>query len=416
MTRGLLKMNGLEHDMGMLKYAISISLYMYLLVDTAAGFLISRGLPNIGQLYKMLVVLMMLVYVILKMKNAMLIISLLFSLLFLIPLNFILSDFADSTQSMLILFKTISVFIFYEYFQNEIKMEEIDKIFKVNYIVFILNILAGVLGFAKGTYSYDGNSVGTTGFFYAGNEVTFTFICLTFWLLVRVNINPYLKYALSIILSVMIGTKSGMLAVLLLIFIDMYYSSKPKNRPKIIVASLIGIIALCLFVYAFLQDNLLFQMISFKLKRNFRGNFPILNALLSGRVERLPIISEIYEQNFSAGIFLFGLGFPVSIKNIEMDFFEYFYYFGFLAFLLLSVFYLTVVCKAYVRHNQKQMWFNCICIVISFLAGHVVYSVMGGIFFAMLNSNSYKEARMPVKQSRLKRTLCVVFKRSVTTI
>lgn len=416
MPRTLSEIDDMEHDMRMLKYAISVSLYMYLLVDTAAGILISHGFPNIGQLYKILVVFMMLVYVISKKTNAMVIISFLFALLFLIPAHFILSDFADSTQSLQILFKTISVFVFYEYFQNKIQIKEIDKIFKINYIVFILNILFGLLGFAKGTYSYDEKSVGTTGFFYAGNEVTFTFVCLTFWFIIRVNIKPYLKYAISLVLSVIIGTKSGMLATLLLIVIDIYYSSKPKDRPKIIVVSLIGIAALSLFVYTFLQDNLLVRMISFKLKRNFRGDFPILNALLSGRIERIPIINEIYEQNFSAVIFIFGLGFPVSIKNIEMDFFEYFYYFGFLAFLLLTVFYLTVVYKAYVRHNRKQMLFNCICIMISFLAGHVVYSVMGGIFFAMLNSNSYEETRMPAKANSLKRMLRIVFKRNVAAI
>lgn len=416
MPRTLSEIDDMEHDMRMLKYAISVSLYMYLLVDTAAGILISRGFPNIGQLYKILVVFMMLVYVISKKTNAMVIISFLFALLFLIPAHFILSDFADSTQSLQILFKTISVFVFYEYFQTKIQIKEIDKIFKINYIVFILNILFGLLGFAKGTYSYDEKSVGTTGFFYAGNEVTFTFVCLTFWFIIRVNIKPYLKYAISLVLSVIIGTKSGMLATLLLIIIDIYYSSKPKNRPKIIVVSLIGIAALSLFVYTFLQDNLLVRMISFKLKRNFRGDFPILNALLSGRIERIPIINEIYEQNFSAVIFIFGLGFPISIKNIEMDFFEYFYYFGFLAFLLLTVFYLTVVYKAYVRHNRKQMLFNCICIMISFLAGHVVYSVMGGIFFAMLNSNSYEETRMPAKADSLKRMLRIVFKRNVAAI
>lgn len=393
MTKPALVRNyNLNYELKVLKYIISLCLYMYLIVDTIAGFLVSRHLPNIGQLYKILLVFLMLIYIAATNKNFVLIISFLFAWMFIIPLNFIFSEFANFSQSIMIIFKTISVFIFYEYFQEDINSEELDKIFKINYIVFILNILAGVLGFAKGTYSYGEESVGTTGFFYAGNEVTFTFICLSFWFITRGNMKKNLKYILSILLSVMIGTKSGMLGILLLIFFDVYFSAKPKNRVKIVIRSLLIVSLIIFIVYNFLQQNPLYQYIAFKIKQHLgRGKFPILNALLSGRLERLPIITEIYENNFSFSTFLLGLGFPNPVKRIEMDFFEYYYYFGFIAFFFLFLFYLNILYLSYKKNNKRQFWFNVVCIIISFLAGHIVYSVMGGLFFAMINSPSYSE-------------------------
>lgn len=401
----------INHEMKIMQYIIRLSLYMYLLVDTIAGILISRHLPNIGQVYKILVVLLMLIYVISKKRNLSVLVSFLFSLMFIIPLNFIFSDFANFSQSIMILFKSISIFIFYEFFQSELDENEIDRIFMVNYIVFILNIIAGRLGFARGTYSFGEESVGTTGFFYAGNEVTFTFICLTFWFLIRTNIKKSIKYIVSVLLSVMIGTKAGMLGVLLIVFCDMYYSAKPRNRPKILLFSICLMTALVFLVYTFLQDNSLYRLIAFKLKQHSRGNMPILNALLSGRIERLPVINEIYEQNFSAATFVLGMGFPLSIKRIEMDFFEYFYYFGFLAFILICLFYINILYISWKKNNKRQFWFNVICIVISFLAGHIVYSVMGGVFFAMINAKSYKE-EMSIKNGKsfLNKVLYILLK------
>ena len=395
---------GLNHVMNMIKYVIVILLYMYLIVDSIAGFLVSRHLPNIGQVYKFFVIFLMMIYMIGKKQNIVMYLSFLFFMMFIIILNFIFSDFVDVIQSLLIMFKTISIFVFYEFFQKEIEIDKIDRIFFINYIVFVLNIFAGVLGFGNGSYSYNAEIVGTTGFFYAGNEVTFTFICLTFWFLVRYNMKKYLKYGLSILLSVMIGTKSGMLATLLLIFFDVFYSTEQKKRVKIIFWSLITLVLIVFFVYSFMQDNVLYQLISFKLKQHSRGDHPILNALLSGRIERFPIIQEIYEKKLSISTFLFGIGFPNHVRRIEMDFFEYFFYFGFVAFIILVLFYLNILYVSWKKNNKKQFWFNLICILISFLAGHIVYSVMGGVFFAMINSKLYREecSEKKIKRKRIR--------------
>ena len=379
-------MQNRSYNLNLLDYLIYLFMLFYLAVDSMAGILISRGVPNIGALYKIFLIFLMALSVCCKSKKAPIIISFLTAYLFLLSIRWVLNPvFADFQQSFQTLFKIFCVIIAYIYFINSYNKQYIINIIKSNYFVFFVNILAGILGFAYGTYQYDGQSVGSKGFFYAGNEVTYTFICLVF-LTIYYKVYPnIILYGLNIVISFLIGTKAGILASILLVCGAIYYNSSKMKQKYILFSFVIMIFISFELVTVFLKDTLLMKLIFYKFGQHQTGSLPILNALLSGRLNFLSQVEFVFFKDFSLYYFLFGMGFPRSISRIEMDFFEVFYYYGLSTLFIITSFYILLLRKTTIKRYRYLRFFNIICISISFLAGHVLYSLMGGMFFAIAN-------------------------------
>jgi hypothetical protein len=94
-------------------------------------------------------------------------------------------------------------------------------IFFVNFVVLALNLILGILGF--GYYQYAGG-IGTVGFFFAGNEVSGSMLCIFFPVLFYVfKRYSFLVYTLTAILifslAVFKVTKVAIGGTLLIIFI-----------------------------------------------------------------------------------------------------------------------------------------------------------------------------------------------------
>ncbi|SEQ46371.1 hypothetical protein SAMN04487977_104319 [Treponema bryantii] len=372
-----------------INYIIYIGLLFYLLIDTIAGILISKGFPNIGLLIKVFLILLMIINVSSKNFFYPVIISFFFSLLFIYAVYWFFIDNKFFSISFSNLFKIFAVMIIFIYCKNELSDDQISQIIKVNYIIFVANILLGSLGFGNNPYKYNGETVGTNGFFYSGNEITYTYICLLFLIIYTNRDRKTLFYLFNIFLSVLIGTKTGMLVVLLVLFSDMYFSTKNIIKKRLlIIAFIVSITLLFFLIKKFLMNNILVQMIIFKFNQSNRGSFSILNALLSGRIERIPVIREIYTSSWSFIKYLMGLGFvEVNKHPLEMDFFEMFYYYGIFGVIVLIIFYIYLLINAYKRRDLKQFSFIIITIIVSFFVGHVTYSVMGGVFFCLCNRN-----------------------------
>lgn len=368
-------------------YCIYLLSLFYLLVDSVAGMLISRGIANIGQFYKMLLILLMAVSVLARKRNGALFISFFCMLTCLISLSSLMHFFADSLQTGMTVFKIMSVLIMFIYYETWSGHKKLVRIITVNYAVFLLNMLAGILGFASSMRSFGEESIGTRGFFFAGNEVAYTFVCLSFLMIhfCRTEKNRNLLYILTLFVSVLVATKACMAAAIGIVLADMYVASDRKRRIFILLAFFTAVF-LFVFFFKLLSESVpLLKYIVFKFEQQKSGGHPILNALLSGRVERIPATSALYESCFSAETVLFGMGMPKNIPRLEMDFFEVFYYFGIILFLVVFAFYFYVLYVSAVLRNKTVFMFNVLCIITSFLVGHVVYSLMGGIFFAMAN-------------------------------
>ena len=379
----------MNRNLSCINYVIYIGLLFYLLIDTIAGILISKGLPNIGLLFKGFLIFLMIFSIAAKKKSYPIIISFLFSLLSMYAIYWCIIDLKHFAKCFTNLFKIFSIIIVFMYCKNELTDDDISVIFKVNYCIFVLNIILGALGFGNTSYQYNGETVGTNGFFYAGNEVTYTFICLLFFITYAYKGKKTLFYLFNLFLSFLIGTKTGMLVVLLVLFSDMYFSTTNKMKKRMIVFSFIlFIILIYFFIKLVLYNNILVQMIIFKFKQNSKAGHSILNALLSGRIERIPMIDDIYNSSWTVVKSLFGLGYiEINKHTLEMDFFEMFYYYGIVGLFILLLFYLYLIVNAYIRQDKKQIVFIIITIFVSFFVGHVTYSVMGGVFFCLANRN-----------------------------
>lgn len=376
------------------EYLIYLSLLSYLLIDTFAGILLSKGLPNIGIIFKGLLIFMMMIPTMLKSCLNRISIPFFLAYLFLCGTLWFFNDTGSLNQSLTMLFKIFTIPITILYMNSYLNKLDISKIVYVNYFVFLVNIILGTLGFGNGAYNYDGDGVGTKGFFYAGNEVAYTFVCLSFLVLQLLQKRKYFFYFFSFVLSILIGTKSAMLGIILLICLDVFCSVKNKiTRIRIIL--LIGLIVTMVILYAIKhkEDIVFIKYLIFKYNQQKKGTFPILNALLSGRIGRIPIMENLYESFFSLSTFCFGIGYQPSLR-LEMDFFEMYYYFGVISLIIIIFIYLIILINS--RKNKSTLYFNLLCIFISFIAGHVLYSVMGGVFFALANV-LYKKNNLIIK-------------------
>lgn len=368
-----------------LDYIIYVFCLLYLGIDTISGFLAVRGIPNVGQPYKIILVLLMIFSMLPRKNNTLLIFSLLFYLSILILLYFN-NSFINVKESFLVYFKILSVIFFYIYFSGNIHTKRIISIIYVNYIVLIVNILAGLFGFARSTYQFEGRNIGSRGFFIAGNEVAYTFLCLAVFIILTNKKHRYLLYLFNIILSILIATKACIGGMLLFVLIDVYLNINSKKMRFVFLIIFLLISAVCFILLSqYLVNSTLISHIIFKTKQHESGDYPLLNGLLSGRWSRLHQIEKIYSDKFSIKTLLFGLGFPAKINRIEMDFFEMYYYYGLISLFSVIIFYSYIlhICKS--KHLLSLYYFIYIILGISFLAGHVIYSVMGGLFFALIN-------------------------------
>jgi hypothetical protein len=287
--------------------------------------------------------------------------------------------------------KLYSVPIFFIYFSVSIKNNEsiyvvkYTKIMTVSILVFIFNILAGLLGFGFPTYNIENGSMGIKGFFYAGNEVSILFFCLYYYLLSQI---PYRKifrlmiYFIAFIVSFMIGTKTVIAACFIFSFIDYYYISSKKGKMLFPVIS--GIIVL-ITVYYFQHTNI-YKFFEYRFLTTLdRNKSNILDAITSGRLTALGDFYQYWAINFSFLHFMFGIGIH-PIKGIEIDFFETFFFFGIITLFFVFCFYLNLIYKSAIKGNKKLLCFNILYFIISFFAGHVWFGVMAGFFYAYINS------------------------------
>ena len=404
----------MEKNTKFVMYIIDIMCIFYLCVDTIAGILISHGLPNIGQLYKTLLLFMMIFVIIQKSKNSIVVISFFFVLIFLIPLFSCLYTFSSDKQTMLVIFKILSIIVFYLYFSSYHNQNNIIRILFINYIVFLFNMLAGITGHTPAMRTAGDVEIGTRGFFHAGNEVSYTFICLTFGIMYIIKNYKYIFYALTICVSIIVATKASILSAVIIVLADFYFGLR-KNKRFLFAFFSVGIISI---ITLYLVNNYegipLLKYIVFKFNQHKFGDHPILNALLSGRVSRLPLVQGQYNSSLPVIRFFFGIGFPNTPSRLEMDFLELFFYFGIFFFFFILFFYVWVVIKAAYEKNIRLVIFNLLCIATSFIVGHVVYSLMGGLFFAIINGLYLKISPNSLDIKRpsivLKRIAIIIFK------
>jgi hypothetical protein len=317
--------------------------------------------------------------------------------MFLCVLTYFINFSGDYFESFNMISKLISNQIFFIYFYNLIKCNRkpaiyyYSGIFKINIIIFLLNIFLGLLGF--GYYTYNSAKIGIKGFLYAGNEVSVIFFCLYYYLLTKINKKSgkiFIVYFFVLIIALLIASKTCVLSCILISAIDYYIRATRKKRFYIkllwpfIVLILIGLGLI------FIPQTQFYKNVEYRIDRGLAGGGNVLSAIMSGRIDYLMKGYEIWKADKSLTVLLFGLG---SLpKNVEIDNFDVFFMYGVIFTILMTAFYVCLIFMSVKKKNHKLFSFNIIYLFISFTAGHVWLSVSAGLFYAYINAHELKNA------------------------
>jgi len=238
-----------------------------------------------------------------------------------------------------------------------------------------------------GGHAY-GDSIGITGFFRSGNELSFAILLLAGNLLFYVwNRNSkifLLVSAFSLLVAILFGMKVVIFGILLLIVFLVFKKTSMLKGLIFLIVVLSGGVALFILFQKY-TDPILSRFI-FK----YGHSDTILEFLLSQR--DLSLV-ENWNRFQEAGIWqlLFGMSQP---NYTEMDFFSVMFNFGLFGVLIIYGFYLTVIIRKWKMDRKEYrnyfLYFNLLVIFISMLAGHFVFSALTGFFFSFFNSTEYR--------------------------
>lgn len=371
--------------------------YVLLLVDSINGFFLGVGVSvPIGQVYKTVLLLFLLAYALKTKSGVVCFLCFLFYLpVFLIhgtlyPQDFKLLDSLTLMSKFLLPlwgFFAISRLVKRK---SDVGYWQIRKIFLINSIVLIANILLGLMGFGFSSYGDGGDdATGTRGFFYAINEVSGVFLVLfgsiLFYAKFAFSNKKYLlTLAFLLFCVVSFSTKTAMGGVLFIFIYLQYTFGKKRNVLKMTIALLLLLPLIIYAGYRLALDSGLWDRWTYFY--NLSDNW--YSFLLSGR-------DSYWEDNMSGKFYnadwlgkLVGLG---AFLTVEMDPFDALLNFGYIGMIAVYGFWFYMISCAYKRRKRcvlaKFVMFVDILIVsLSVFAGHLMFSGLLGPFVPLLNS------------------------------
>lgn len=372
------------------------------IVDTINGFFLNKGIASpIGIIFKAFILL-----VACKMLSSLpKFKGLLFFTCIYIP--FFLTIIILNTDSQIgvtitHLLKFVNVvFIYYAavvIFKSEnISEKKIHTIFYLNSIVLLLNIYVGLLGI--GYYAYE-NNLGCKGFIYAHNEmsgmqavlfgVSYYFIYDRYaskkMLLLLVN-------CFLLVAALLVATKAGILLVLLCLILvpwvhmknGILYSFLRMSKKKLII--LFSIICLISYYgYVLLDYSGAIGRWTYFFDKNG------VNAIYSSR----DIFGEEEKTEWeegNLGVKLFGMG---GSRTVEMDQADTLLNYGIVGIIIVYSFYFLLTVKAFRKRKINPYAYfvfgmDVFILAASCFAGHLLFSGLMGIPFALMNALIYKK-------------------------
>lgn len=372
------------------------------IVDTINGFFLNKGIASpIGIIFKAFILLVAckMLFSLPKFKG------LLFFTCIYIP--FFLTIIILNTDSQIgvtitHLLKFVNVvFIYYAavvIFKSEnISEKKIHTIFYLNSIVLLLNIYVGLLGI--GYYAYE-NNLGCKGFIYAHNEmsgmqavlfgVSYYFIYDRYaskkMLLLLVN-------CFLLVAALLVATKAGILLVLLCLILvpwvhmknGILYSFLRMSKKKLII--LFSIICLISYYgYVLLDYSGAIGRWTYFFDKNG------VNAIYSSRDIFWEEEKTEWEEG-NLGVKLFGMG---GSRTVEMDQADTLLNYGIVGIIIVYSFYFLLTVKAFRKRKINPYAYfvfgmDVFILAASCFAGHLLFSGLMGIPFALMNALIYKK-------------------------
>lgn len=372
------------------------------IVDTINGFFLNKGIASpIGIIFKAFILL-----VACKMLSSLpKFKGLLFFTCIYIP--FFLTIIILNTDSQIgvtitHLLKFVNVvFIYYAavvIFKSEnISEKKMHTIFYLNSIVLLLNIYVGLLGI--GYYAYE-NNLGCKGFIYAHNEmsgmqavlfgVSYYFIYDRYaskkMLLLLVN-------CFLLVAALLVATKAGILLVLLCLILvpwvhmknGILYSFLRMSKKKLII--LFSIICLISYYgYVLLDYSGAIGRWTYFFDKNG------VNAIYSSRDIFWEEEKTEWEEG-NLGVKLFGMG---GSRTVEMDQADTLLNYGIVGIIIVYSFYFLLTVKAFRKRKINPYAYfvfgmDVFILAASCFAGHLLFSGLMGIPFALMNALIYKK-------------------------
>ena len=382
---------------------VFLQLSLYLAVDSLNGFMmLGLGVDaSLSALYKSVLLTILLMYLSVFLPRRLLF---LLTAICVLSLGEIVSIFLLDTDGNKISFlfqhilKVLTPLILLFFLIDRSKKDRlfftrILTVIQINGLVFLCNMLAGVFGFGFSTYGQGGeNTIGSKGYFYAGNEISALLVVFCAFYLARAYLNNKFYYILLSILSIGIGllvsTKTSMLAVVLLVFlVPVLYEGRRlfllNNIPSIVFVLTLLIISVQAFVIfeAFMNAPVYSRFLFFFEKHGLAG------LLLSGRDTFLTELWLLFFQKDLFLGFLFGHGVSYYAEfakySVEMDFFDMFFWHGLLGIFILLIVFVHLSYKSWVNFSDNAYPFarvilvtNMMLLAISNFSGHIFTSGM----------------------------------------
>lgn len=249
---------------------------------------------------------------------------------------------------------------------------------------------------------------GFRGFFYSGNDITAIMmtllpLCICFFMQLprgtsRKRLIPYATApAFTLVAMCLIGTKTAFIGVGAAVAAPFVFALveffRKKDRTLLVRLAIIlvifGLTLGCLMLFA--SANVL-SMISESLQAagDISEREGAATALLSGRQDKL---KRAFDQYRDGGLYciLFGLGRGTQQYVIEMDVFEIVIYYGLFGAVALLWLYLKLGVQFLINLFRRfDLMGLCIAVALALcagyliIAGHVLFSVSSGFYFALM--------------------------------
>lgn len=364
-------------------------------VDSLNGILITRGLPSIGTLYKLLVLGVLLVFTLREGGiSAPVILSCLGIVIYMavsIFLNIYLfsGKLINTDFPIKLLFNVLTLALLLNCAKvGYIDGESICTILNINtWLMIVMILVPYALGLGSTIYS---GGIGYKGFFYSNNELSVALIILFYFSLYRVarkislvNLGQLLGIMVCVLL---LNTKSGMAACLAggALFIVEYLCRRGARFKGLVVL-------LILFGLYVMKDFIIEQVAGFLQRQTYLYGLyggSLLDTIVSGRTFYL---EDAWASLVSGPAFLFRLFFGngfCSEHLVEMDFIDIFFYLGAFGVVCLTdflIYFFVASWKNFKADRTLVRPFGYLLVVgFAFLAGHIFFMATSGCYFVLM--------------------------------
>ncbi|MBR1416823.1 MAG: O-antigen ligase family protein [Bacilli bacterium] len=289
---------------------------------------------------------------------------------------------------------------------------KINDLINISIIYLVLILIPNILNISFNSYTQ--GKIGSVGLFNSGNEISAIMSMLTpFIIYYLFNKNNNIKKIILVLLMALTYFKMGSKIIIISLIVSIIFNiiliiKKSKvSKEKLLIGVLISIGLIIITIIVLPRTNFFYNI---KLHLDYLGinsftdifTFNFINRFIfSDRLTFLVMTSAYYFHSSFAEA-MFGLGFIhnyatdlVSLKLIEMDFFDVLFNMGVCGFILVLYPLAKEIYDIFkVKKNNLVIFVSILSIIIAFLVGHTIVSPAVSIFLIIvLKLNKEKESK-----------------------